>query len=94
MKKSAALKIFDAARKTETKGFKLEDVLFTGIIRTKAKMPVPHFEKVKMNVDLGIPKLTRRDTNILKTYSHKDFFPLRTRRKIKRQAFKKANFFL
>ena len=73
MKKSAALKIFNAARKTETKGFKLEDVLFTGIIRTKAKMPVPHFEKVKMNVDLGIPKLTRRHTNILKTYLHKDF---------------------
>jgi len=55
MKKSAALKIFNAARKTETKGFKLEDVLFTGIIRTKAKMPVPHFEKdICMHVSEGV----------------------------------------
>jgi len=35
--------ILDAAKKTDAKGFKLEDVLFTGVMRTKADLPTPEF---------------------------------------------------
>ncbi|CAG5082164.1 Oidioi.mRNA.OKI2018_I69.PAR.g10047.t1.cds [Oikopleura dioica] len=38
-------KIYEAASTTDAKGFKLEDVLFTGIIRTKAGIPEPSFQK-------------------------------------------------
>lgn len=41
MTRKTALKILQAAEKTDPKGFKLEDVLFTGIIRTKAGLPAP-----------------------------------------------------
>ena len=48
MSKRAAMRILNTAKKTDAKGFRLEDVLFTGIIRTKADMPVPHYEKVNL----------------------------------------------
>jgi len=54
MSKKAALKILNTATKTISKGFRLEDVLFTGIIRTKAKMPVPSYEKVKHGTNTKI----------------------------------------
>jgi len=41
MSRQTALKILEAAEKTDPKGFKLEDVLFTGIIRIKAGLPAP-----------------------------------------------------
>lgn len=44
--REAALKIYESARTTNTCGFRLEDVLFMGIIREKAHLAVPHFEKV------------------------------------------------
>ena len=46
MSRDSAQKIFETAKQTETNGFRLEDVLFLGIIREKAKMEIPHFEKV------------------------------------------------
>jgi hypothetical protein len=39
--RQTAIKILEAAGKTDPKGFKLEDVLFTGIIRIKAGLPAP-----------------------------------------------------
>lgn len=47
IRKDQTWKIFDAASITDTKGFKLEDVLFTGIIRVKAGIPTPYFQKVR-----------------------------------------------
>ena len=44
--REAAIKIYETAQKTNTCGFRLEDVLFMGIIREKAHLEVPHFEKV------------------------------------------------
>ena len=46
LSRESAQKIFETAKQTETNGFRLEDVLFLGIIREKAKMEIPHFEKV------------------------------------------------
>ena len=47
LSRESAQKIFETAKQTETNGFRLEDVLFLGIIREKAKMEIPHFEKVR-----------------------------------------------
>ena len=41
MSRKTAMKILQAAEKTDPKGFKLEDVLFTGIVRTKAGLAAP-----------------------------------------------------
>ena len=53
LSRESAQKIFETAKQTETNGFRLEDVLFLGIIREKAKMEIPHFEKVKTRLSLA-----------------------------------------
>ena len=53
--REAALKIYEAAKTTNTCGFRLEDVLFMGIIREKAHLAVPHFEKVSSKLTLRDP---------------------------------------
>ena len=50
LSRESAQKIFETAKQTETNGFRLEDVLFLGIIREKAKMEIPHFEKVFIQI--------------------------------------------
>jgi hypothetical protein len=46
MSRQTAEAIYETATKTDSKGFRLEDVLFTGIIREKAKLPLPTFMPV------------------------------------------------
>ena len=48
--RQAAMKIYRAAKTTNSCGFRLEDVLFMGIIRQKAELPVPHFEKASVKI--------------------------------------------
>jgi len=65
--KEETWKIFEAASTTDTKGFKLEDVLFTGIIREKAGIPVPHFQKVFIGTAFYHEKILTIIDNLLTT---------------------------
>lgn len=49
IRKRTTWKLHEAAKDCDSKGFKLEDVLFTGIIRTKAGLPIPGLKTVKLN---------------------------------------------